>query len=61
MCEENKNESLSVSSVHESESRTQTILSDSSTGVVVCAAAAHELVALSSEQALPIAVVWLRR
>ncbi len=27
----------------------------------VCAAAAHELVALSPEQALPVAVVWLRR
>ncbi len=27
----------------------------------LCAAAAHELVALSPEQALPVAVVWLRR
>jgi hypothetical protein len=27
----------------------------------VCAAAAHELVALAPQQALPVAVVWLRR
>ena len=32
-----------------------------SVGCDTCAAAAHELVALSPEQALPVAVVWLRR